>query len=702
MSRFETELLAPAGSIDSLRAALDNGADAVYFGLQNLNARHGAENFKLEDLTKTVEYIQNHNARAFLTLNIDFTTRDIGKAAIILTVAEDAGVDAILFTDPAVLLLKPHFPNMEFHFSTQASITTSEGVKAAKDLGVARVVVAREMSAMEIEAACKVEGVEVEVFTQGALCMCVSGRCLLSSWGGGKSGNRGACTSPCRVAWRVTGGTREDILSTQDLSLIEQLPGLVEIGVACLKIEGRLKNATWVAKAVKLYREVLDGKERYTKEDTLPLGEYTGRSMTDGYYTNKRHTVFGSGGRIANKNNASDKIADSSLSYKNGAVVQSTLATNENNFPVVFNLSIMSANKSLECELNYNDEIEVWTLPKTIIKHKNRGLSVTDAANWLGQLKIQGASLNQFYTDNPDFLVSKKAVNKVADRISAAIHRIKKKASRSVGKEVIISDKLRMLTKFKERNPNNKFTLTDKPNIARINIVQAEEILSAIHPERVIVEEAEVKDIQELIKLCAKTELVISLPAVFFEHEVENIRALCSECKKYEVMVEVNGWDGWKIAKDIGVKYSGGVGISILNPLAAEALQSLGFESVSFSLEAGEKQLIDLSRSCPAEAILTVFSRPVLAHTRADFDDKLDEQAVLRDSRGISLSVHFRGDITELRSTKAFSIGGINSPDIKARWICADLVKSPNPVIEWNNIHKTKNKVVFNFDKGLF
>lgn len=702
MSRFETELLAPAGSIDSLKAALDNGADAVYFGLQSLNARHGAENFKLDELVETVEYIQNHNARAFLTLNIDFTTRDIGKAARILTVAEGAGVDAVLFTDPAILLLKPYFPDMEFHFSTQASITTSEGVKAAKDLGVARVVVAREMSAEEIEIACKIEGVEVEVFTQGALCMCISGRCLLSSWGGGKSGNRGACTSPCRVAWRVTGGTREDILSTQDLSLIEQLPDLVKAGVACLKIEGRLKNAAWVAKAVKLYREVLDGEEQHTKEDTLSLGEYTGRSMTDGYYTNKRHAVFGSGGRIASKKSVNDKAVDSSSSGKNEASAQSVAVTVEDDFPVVFNLSIMSADKSLECELNYNDEIETWTLPKTVIKHKNRGLSVTDAANWLGHLKIQGAALNQFYTDNPEFLVSKKAVNKVADRISAAIHRIKKKASKSAGKEVVLGDKVRMLTKFKERNPNNKFTMTDKPNVARINVVQAEEVLSAIQPERVIVEEADVKDIQELIKLCTKAELIIALPVVFFEYEVNNIKELCLECKKYGVQVEVNGWDGWKIAKDIGVRYSGGVGISILNPLAAEALQSLGFESVAFSLEAGEKQLIDLSRSCPAEAMLTVFSRPVLAHTRADFDDKLDEQAVLRDSRGISLSVHFRGDITELRSTKAFSIGGINSPNIKARWICADLIKSPNPVTEWNNVHKAKSKIVFNFDKGLF
>lgn len=701
MPRLETELLAPAGNMDSLKAALESGADAVYFGLQSLNARQGAENFELETLNQTVEYIQNHNARAFLTLNIDLTTRDVGKAARILTIAEKAGVNAVLFTDPAILLLKPHFPEIEFHFSTQASITTSEGVKAAKDLGISRVVVAREMSSEEIKAACKIDGVEIEVFTQGALCLCISGRCLLSSWGGGKSGNRGACTSPCRVTWRISKGDRDDILSTQDLSLIEQLPELTAAGVACLKIEGRLKNASWVAKAVKLYRDVLDGREHYKKEDTLPLGEYTGRSMTDGYYTSQRHTVFGSGGRVSSKERT---VKEHDILPDTSAIPEATKGkdTSNSSLPEYFDLSIMSDNKSLECELDYNNKKEAWTLPKTVIKHESRGLSISDAANWLGQIKIQGITLNQFFTDNPEFLISKKAVNKIADRVSAAIHRIRKQTSITTETKITLSDPVKMLTKFKERNIENKFTISDMPNAVRINITQIDEILTVIQPERIIIEEASADNITELLKYSKKSELIIALPSVFFEHEVAKLKKLCIKCKEYNISVEVNGWDSWKIAKDSGVKFTGGTGIAVLNPLAAEALQSLGFESISYSLEAGEKQLIDLSRSCPAVSMITVFSRPVLAHTRADFIDKLDESTILRDSRNISLSVHFREDITELRSTKPFSIGGIDSPEIKARWICVDLIKSPNPINEWKNVHKQKNQFLFNFDKGLF
>ncbi len=699
MSRLDTELLAPAGSMAALMAALDSGADAVYFGLQSLNARQGAENFRLEDLNQIVELIHSHNARAFLTLNIDLTARDIGKAARILTAAENAGVNAILFTDPAILMLKPEFPELEFHFSTQASITTSEGIKAAHDLGVTRVVVAREMSADEIAAACKISNVEIEVFTQGALCMCISGRCLLSSWGGGKSGNRGACTSPCRVTWKINNDDKEDILSTQDLSLIEKLPELIAAGVTCLKIEGRLKNASWVAKAVALYRNVLDGKANYTKEDTLPLGAYTGRSMTDGYYTGQRHTIFGSGGRIASQNTAirTDNTAAATVTVPVAADSQTTA-----DYPDYFNFTIFSENTALECKLEYNSEIIDWTLPKTVIKHDNRGITISDAGNWLSKLKIQQCTLNEFITDNPEFLVSKKAANKIADRISASIHRIKKQDVKNASTEIELADTVRALTKFKTRNPKNTFTPVDRPNVLRINITQTEDLLKKIHAERIIIEEAASTDIKRLKELTADSELVIALPPVFFENEIVEIKALCSVCKEHNIMVEVNGWDSWKIARDLELKFSGGPGIAVLNPLAAQALQNLGFESVSFSLEAGEKQLIDLARSCTAEAMLTVFSRPVLAHTRANFADRLNEDTVLRDARGISLSVHFHKDITELRSTKPFSIGGIDSPEIKARWICADLTNSPNPLKEWKNIHKTKNKEMFNFEKGLF
>ena len=200
----QLELLAPAGSFAALEAALEAGAGAVYLGLKNLNARRGAENFDQEEFARAVQAAHAGGARAYLTLNIDLSERDLGQAARILELARQAGADAVLVRDPALLALRREYPGLEFHFSTQTCMANSADVAAAGELGARRVVLAREMTLAEIAAASAVPGVQTEVFAQGALCFCVSGRCLLSSWVGGRSGNRGTCTSPCRVPWDVT------------------------------------------------------------------------------------------------------------------------------------------------------------------------------------------------------------------------------------------------------------------------------------------------------------------------------------------------------------------------------------------------------------------------------------------------------------------------------------------------------------------
>ena len=220
------ELLAPAGDFAALEAALEAGAGAVYFGLKNLNARRGAENFDQEEFVRAVQAAHARGARAYLTLNIDLTERDLGQAARILELARQAGADAVLVRDPALLALRRGWEGeapAEFHFSTQTCMANSADVAAAGELGARRVVLAREMTLAEIAAASAVPGVQTEVFAQGALCFCVSGRCLLSSWGGGRSGNRGTCTSPCRVPWEVEGQPAGTPLSMRDLSAIRRL-----------------------------------------------------------------------------------------------------------------------------------------------------------------------------------------------------------------------------------------------------------------------------------------------------------------------------------------------------------------------------------------------------------------------------------------------------------------------------------------------
>ncbi|MBP5638530.1 MAG: U32 family peptidase, partial [Victivallales bacterium] len=295
-----SEILAPAGSPEVLAAALAAGADAVYFGLKKLNARRGAVNFEPVTLESTVTQIHSAGAKAYLTLNIMLCQRELGLAYRTLQCAQNAGVDAVLITDPALLDVIPFFPKLDFHFSTQAAISSSAGVNAAKALGIKRIVLARELSHDEI-ASCADCGVEIEIFIQGAHCFSCSGRCLLSSWGGGRSGNRGACTSPCRVRWTNDHDVAANPLSMHDMSLLQDLRELEALHLASYKIEGRLKNAKWVSSAVKLAQEALEPDMNLLElqEKAQVLGDYTGRRLSDDFYHGQRHGLTGDSARRA-------------------------------------------------------------------------------------------------------------------------------------------------------------------------------------------------------------------------------------------------------------------------------------------------------------------------------------------------------------------------------------------------------------------
>ena len=284
------ELLAPAGDRACLEAALEAGADAVFLGLTSLNARRRARNFSEQELAQACALAHGQGRRIYLTLNIDLAQDELSQAARMLELASRLKVDAVLLRDPALLALKPHFPELEYHLSTQACVANSADVEAARELGARRVVLAREMTLAEIATASSVAEVETEVFVHGALCFCVSGRCLLSSWVGGRSGNRGACTGPCRVPWTLDGRPGGTPFSMHDLSLATRVDELRAAGVRALKLEGRMKNPTWVRASVTLLRKAIDGTaplEELARE-AQRRGATPGRKLTSGYLDDKR------------------------------------------------------------------------------------------------------------------------------------------------------------------------------------------------------------------------------------------------------------------------------------------------------------------------------------------------------------------------------------------------------------------------------
>jgi collagenase-like PrtC family protease len=288
------ELLAPAGDRACLEAALQGGADAIYLGLTTLNARRYARNFSEAGLAEACALVHEQGKRVYLTLNTDLAQDELARAAYVLELSSKLKIDAVIVRDPALLALARHFPELAYHLSTQACIANSADVEAARGLGASRVVLAREMALAEIATASQVPGIETEVFVHGALCFAVSGRCLLSSWVGGRSGNRGQCTSPCRVPWNADGKPCGNPFSPHDLSLVARINELRSAGVAALKIEGRMKNPSWVRSSVALLRKAMDGSatpEELAREAER-RGATPGRRVTAAFLDGRRDEII--------------------------------------------------------------------------------------------------------------------------------------------------------------------------------------------------------------------------------------------------------------------------------------------------------------------------------------------------------------------------------------------------------------------------
>ena len=283
------ELLSPAGSMEALRAAVQNGANAVYLGYDAFNARMGARNFSVDELQEAIVYCHVRGVQVHLTLNTLVSDREMARAAEVIRTAAVLGVDAFIVQDLGVVALcREIAPEVPIHASTQMSIHSLEGVQQAAELGVSRVVLSRELPREEIAHICRRSPVEIEVFVHGALCMCYSGQCYLSSVIGRRSGNRGQCAQPCRLPYGY--GRFEPNrypLSLKDNCLVEYLDDLRRLGVSSLKIEGRMKRPEYVAVVTKAYRTALDGK-RVTEEDLRELeAVFSRQGFTQGYYEGK-------------------------------------------------------------------------------------------------------------------------------------------------------------------------------------------------------------------------------------------------------------------------------------------------------------------------------------------------------------------------------------------------------------------------------
>ena len=312
------ELLAPAGSMEALRAAVCNGADAVYLGADTFNARINARNFSAADLQEAVVYCHVRGVKVHLTLNTLVLDREMPRAAELIRLAASCGVDAFIVQDLGMVsLCRQLAPDVPIHASTQMSIHSLEGVLEAAALGCSRVVLARELPAEEIAHICKKSPVEIEVFVHGALCMCYSGQCYLSSVIGRRSGNRGQCAQPCRLPYGY--GRFESTrypLSLKDNCLVGELDELRRMGVASIKIEGRMKRPEYVAIVTRAYRTVLNGGKLMPSDLQELETAFSRQGFTDGYF--RGQTGSDMFGRRQEGEDTADLFASARATYEQG------------------------------------------------------------------------------------------------------------------------------------------------------------------------------------------------------------------------------------------------------------------------------------------------------------------------------------------------------------------------------------------------
>ena len=290
-SPVKTELLAPAGNLACALTAFDSGADAVYAGLNKFNARERTENFSVEDMGRLISYAHKVGKKVYITLNTLLKEFELSRLVEMIADLTYLKPDAVIVQDFGVLrIIREYFPELTIHASTQMGIHNSAGVSIAQDMGVERVILERQMTIKEIEEVQEKSELELEVFIHGALCCSLSGCCTFSSWQGGHSGNRGKCKQPCRRRFFGEEGNGF-FFSTQDLYSLDKIADFKRIGIASLKIEGRLRQPDYVHNVVTAYRMVLDapmGEEgKVLKQAREVLSHSLGRHWSEGFYTEK-------------------------------------------------------------------------------------------------------------------------------------------------------------------------------------------------------------------------------------------------------------------------------------------------------------------------------------------------------------------------------------------------------------------------------
>jgi putative protease len=632
------EILAPAGSPESLKAAVRAGADAVYLGGARFSARAGAKNFSQEELRQAVRDCHARDVKVYLAVNTLLLDGELPAALDFARFACSLPVDALLIQDMGLAsLLFRHAPEMRLHASTQTGVHTPSGARALYGLGFRRVVLARELSLPEISEIHRACPIELEVFVHGALCMSVSGQCYFSSVLGSRSGNRGMCAQPCRLPFSAPGGTGHD-LSLKDLSMIPRLSELTDAGAVCAKIEGRLKRPEYVAAASAACRFAADGKE-IPPELLKNLGAVFSRSgFTTGYPDGERgRAMFG----VRSKEDAAaatGKVLSSLKNLYSGEFMK---------IPVDFTLKI-KYNKPMQLTASDRNGAETTVSGAEPERAEHRAL---DAKRCEDQLRKTGGT--PFFAGRIDIDLD--------DGLSAPVSELNRMRREALGK----------LLKLRAERPAIPWTDAADP--------EAEPHRAGPLRYRARFPYADLPESAKRLEFCYVPYLTephrlaklledgfpaaVELPRGMFGIE-SAVRRDLENAKAAGIKdVWVGTLDGVRLALDCGFTVHGGFSLNITNTRALEFYRSLGVADAELSFELTLRQAARIGGTVPRGLFLygrlpLMLCRNCPAANSPKGCLSCKTASELTDRRGVKFPVQCCGACSEVLNSVPLSLAG--------------------------------------------
>ncbi len=558
------EILAPAGSPDALKAAVLCGADAVYLGVQELNARRGAENFDYTQLSEAVDFCHSRGVKVYLTLNTVISDGEIKTASKIIERACASGIDALILQDfAAAEIAKRCAPGMPIHASTQMSVQTLDGIRRLADMGFSRAVLPRELTKEEIAFLCENSPIELEMFIHGALCMCVSGQCYMSAVLGSRSGNRGACAQPCRLPFSAEGTGRFD-LSLKDLTLTDYLKELRDMGIASFKIEGRMKRPEYVAAAVTACKQAVNGQiDPQIKKDLQDIFSRTG--FTDGYYKNALgKDMFGT-------RRKEDVVSAAPILSRLETLYQKEAPR----FPVDFHFTALPEKAvSLKAECNGTDVFcESDFVPREAIS------KAIDEASVKEQLSKTGGT--QFFVKNIECIIG--------DGLNVPVSVLNK-----LRRDALSLIEERFTENQQKEFRSNDFSFTPH-NAKKTKIICRFKDESSIPDDLTGVSEI----IIPVNNIRTRFDATAQLPRGIFGNDKKLLSKLVELKEKGVTSAFAGTLDGIEIATKAGLRVTAGYGTNIFNSLALDGYKNLGVEKALLSPELTVNQIKNLGGDLP-------------------------------------------------------------------------------------------------------